>query len=128
MTGVLTDELGRTPTQEEVRQSLHLSEKKMAIVTQALLVSNLREATVSDDDDNHGGLAGLLDERGRESVEVASAAEQYARIIQRLEQIDHRESEVIRMRYGLGSFAPMTLSEVWCPHGLDPRARPSTPV
>lgn len=118
MTAILTERLGRVPAHEEVRRSLRIPEKKMLIITQALLVSSLRAATFSDDDPQHDVLEALLDERGAESADMVSATEQFDCVIRKLEQLDRREAQVIRMRYGLGSFAPMTLREIGARMGL----------
>src|SRR6267378_3727423 len=47
----LQEKLGRTPTQEEIAASLHLSKKKLAIIRKAIRIYN---ATPQTDDDDSG--------------------------------------------------------------------------
>ena len=45
-------------------------------------------------------------------------ADDLDRIFQRLERLDEREAKVVRMRFGLDPYAPMTLREVGSQLGL----------
>ena len=107
-TAVLSERLGRAATPDEVSQSLGLSKKKARIVTQAIRVNNLRHAAESVDE-GEDAVARLLDERGKAADDVVVEADGLDMIFRRLGQLEDRQAQVIRMRFGLDSYAPMTL-------------------
>jgi RNA polymerase primary sigma factor len=110
-TAILTERLGRQPTPTELGEALRLSKKQLGVVLQAIRVSHLRnspEASTEDED----GLDHLIDERSRAAAELLVEADNWDRIFRGLGRLDEREAMVIRMRFGLDSFAPMTLHEV----------------
>ena len=53
-----------------------------------------------------------LDERSQAAADLLVEADEFDRIFQRLDQLEEREARVIRMRFGLDSYSPMTLREV----------------
>jgi RNA polymerase primary sigma factor len=110
-TAVLTERLGRMSTPEEVGQALRLSKKKTGIVVQAIRVNNLVPSAENAEADEDG-LGQLLDERSREADELVLEADEIERIFRGLEQLGRREAAVIRMRFGLDPYPPMTLRQV----------------
>jgi RNA polymerase primary sigma factor len=110
---VLTDRLGRTPTPEEIGKALRLSKKKVGIVAKAIKVNNLTPRAEGSDEE--GGFViddVLTDERIRPPDDVLGEADDLERIFTRISQLDDREATVIRMRFGLEPYAPMTLREI----------------
>ena len=109
---ILTDRLGRAPTFEEVGKALQLSEKKLAMVSKALCLLNLTD--VSEVNDEEGMWLGdmLVDERNKEPDEQMIAADDLVRVFDLLDELDEREADVIRMRFGLKPFQAMTLRQV----------------
>jgi RNA polymerase primary sigma factor len=109
---VLSERLGRTPTPDEVGRALRLSKKKVGIVAKAIRVNNLTPHPESAEDD--GLILGevLTDDRSRPPDDLLIEADDLDRILLRLGQLEDREAAVIRMRFGLDPFAPMTLREV----------------
>ncbi len=110
---VLTDRLGRTPTPEEIGKVLRLSKKKVGIVAKAIKVNNLTPRTEGNDDE--GGFViddVLTDDRIRAPDDLLGEADDLERIFRRIGQLDVREATVIRMRFGLEPYAPMTLREI----------------
>lgn len=106
-TAALSDELGRAPAPEEVAGHLGLSRRKLAMVQLALKVAG---AGVQADDAD-GGLEGLIpDTRGPNSD--ADAAEQMKRVLDLIGNMDPRDANVLRMRFGLNGEDPKTLKEV----------------
>jgi RNA polymerase primary sigma factor len=111
-TAILADRLGRAPTPDEVGKALRLSKKKIGIVAKAIKVNNLiphpeggeDEGTVLDDL--------LTDERTKAPEDLMIEADDLDRIFGRLDELEDREAAVIRMRFGLDPFPPMTLREV----------------
>jgi RNA polymerase primary sigma factor len=112
-TAVLTDRLGRVPTPEEVGKALKLSKKKVGIVTKAIRVNNLIQRPEGGDDE--GGFIiddVLTDERIRPPDDLLGEADDLERVFTRIDQLDDREATVIRMRFGLEPYSPMTLREI----------------
>jgi RNA polymerase primary sigma factor len=110
---VLTDRLGRTPTPEEIGKALRLSKKKVGIVAKAIKVNNLTPRAEGSDED--GGFViddVLTDERIRPPDDVLGEADDLERIFARISQLEDREATVIRMRFGLEPYSPMTLREI----------------
>ncbi len=110
---VLTDRLGRTPTPEEVGKALRLSKKKIGIVAKAIKVNNLTARPEGTEEE--GGFViddVLTDDRIRPPDDVLGEADDLERIFRRIGQLDDREAAVIRMRFGLDPYAPMTLREI----------------
>ena len=54
----------------------------------------------------------LTDERSKAPEDLMIEADDLDRIIGRLDELEDREATVVRMRFGLEPFAPMTLREV----------------
>jgi RNA polymerase primary sigma factor len=109
---VLTDRLGRPPTPEEVGKALRLSKKKVGIVSKAIRVNNLTPHPESTEDD--GLILGevLTDDRSKSPDDQLIEADDLDRIFRHLGLLDEREATVVRMRFGLEPYAPMTLREV----------------
>jgi len=111
-TAVLTDRLGRPPTPEEVGKALRLSKKKVGIVAKAIRVNNLMPHNESSDDEGMVLNDVLTDDRSRPPEELMIEADDLGRIFDRLDELEDREAAVIRMRFGLEPYRPMTLREV----------------
>ncbi len=109
---VLTDRLGRAPTHEEVGKALRLSKKKLGIVAKAIRVNNLTPHPEGDDEDGFAIGEVLTDEKARPVEDVLNETDDIDRVFRRLDRLDDREANVIRMRFGLEPYMPMTLREV----------------
>lgn len=113
----LTIELGRTPSIEEVANSMKISVEKVS-----RLYDNYREVSsldVSVGDDEEATMGELIADTNslspEETVDIQAEAEALNMILGTLE---NRESEVIRYRYGLMDGEPRTLEEVGHIFGL----------
>ena len=113
----LTIELGRTPSLEEVANSMKISVEKVS-----RLYDNYREVSsldVSVGDDEEATMGELIADTNslspEETVDIQAEAEVLDMILGTLE---NRESEVIRYRYGLMDGEPRTLEEVGHIFGL----------
>jgi RNA polymerase primary sigma factor len=111
-TAVLTDRMGRAPTPEEVGKVLRLSKKKLGIVAKAIRINNLIPHSENSDDDGPALDELLTDERSKAVETQLIETDDLDRIFEHLGALEDREATVIRMRFGLGSFRPMTLREV----------------
>lgn len=110
--GVLTERLGRVPTPDEVGGALGLSKKKIAMVTKAIWLGELAPFSDGDGSESVGLAEVLADDRTKAPEDLLVESDDLERIFGRLERLDAREAAVIRMRFGLGDYAPMTLREV----------------
>ena len=110
-TNRLVDELGRTPTPEEIARVLGLPRKKLPIIKKAILIYNLTPQT---DQADSGWTLGemVMDERSRTPDEELLQNDNLSFVMEQLEVMDPRESAVLKMRFGLGDHAPHTLKEI----------------
>jgi RNA polymerase primary sigma factor len=111
-TAVLADRLGRAPSHEEVGKALRLSKKKMGIVAKAIRVNNLTPHSENLEDSGPALDDVLADERNKGAETQLIEADDLDRIFEFLSSLEDREATVIRMRFGLDSYNPMTLREV----------------
>jgi RNA polymerase primary sigma factor len=109
---VLAERLERQPTHEEVGKALKLSKKKIGIVAKAIRVNSLTHQAEHTDDDGQALDDVLTDDRGKAPDEQMMESDDLERILDRLDSLDDREADVLRMRFGLEPFDPMTLREV----------------
>ncbi len=109
---VLAEKLGRPPTPEEVGRALKLSKKKLNIVTKAIRANNLTPHPDGGSEDGYYIDDVLTDERCKAPDDLLIEADDLERTLQRIDMLDDREATVIRMRFGLEPFLPMTLREV----------------
>jgi RNA polymerase primary sigma factor len=112
VTSGLTERLGRAPTPEEVGRALRLSKKKVGIVAKAIKVNNLTPHIEGVDDDGIALDDVLTDDRSKAPDDLLIEADDLERIFEHLEHLDEREATVVRMRFGLDPYSPMTLREV----------------
>jgi RNA polymerase primary sigma factor len=107
----LQEELGRSPTPEEVAQALNLSKKKLSIIKRAIRVHNFVPQT------DHPDAGFSLDEMATDNhtrtpdMEMAQSDDLH-QVLALLEQMDPREAAVLRMRFGLDDEEPKTLKEI----------------
>jgi RNA polymerase primary sigma factor len=109
---VLTDRLGRAPTHEEVAKALRLSKKKMGIVAKAIRVNNLTPHSENLEEEGPALDDVLTDDRNKGPETQLIEADDLDRIFEHLGSLEDREATVIRRRFGLDSYNPMTLREV----------------
>jgi len=112
VTNHLTERLGRLPTPDEVGKALRLTKKKVGIVTKAIRVNNLTPHSENTDDDGFALDDVLTDDRSKSPDDQLIESDYLERIYQQLNEMEEREADVIRMRFGLEEFPPMTLREV----------------
>jgi RNA polymerase primary sigma factor len=107
----LTEELGRTPTPEEVARVLGLPRKKLPIIKKAIKIYNLTPQT---DQGDAGWSLGemIMDDRMRTPEDELVEHDNLAHVLERLDVMDQREATVLRMRFGLADHEPRTLKEI----------------
>ncbi|MBR9801856.1 MAG: RNA polymerase sigma factor RpoD/SigA [Rubinisphaera brasiliensis] len=110
-TARLQDELNRTPTAEEVAAELGLPKKKLNIVKKAIQLYN---STPQSDDEESGWSLGemVADERAIGPEEELVNNDNLNHVYRMLDDMDDRESTILRMRFGLDHEEPKTLKEI----------------
>jgi len=107
----LTEELGRTPTPEEVGRVLGLQKKKLPIIKKAIRIYN---ATPQTDQAETGWSLGeiVMDERLKNPEEELVEHDVLKLVREMLTTMDPREATVLKMRFGLEDCEPHTLKEI----------------
>jgi RNA polymerase primary sigma factor len=107
----LAEELGRTPTPEEIARVLGLPRKKLPIIKKAIRIYN---STPQTDQTEAGWSLGemIMDERLKSPEDELVDSDNLVHVMQMLETMDHREATVLRMRFGLHDNEPRTLKEI----------------
>ena len=107
----LSEELGRTPTPEEIARVLGLPRKKLPIIKKAIKIYNLTPQT--DQAEAGWSLGEMIeDDRARNPEEELVEHDNLAHVLRRLDVMDQREATVLRMRFGLEDNEPRTLKEI----------------
>src|SRR6266516_4028020 len=100
MTAKLQEELGRTPTQEEVARSLNLPKKKLNIIKKAIRVYN--SAPQTDQPEAGWSLDEMVMDGNSRSPDLEMVeSDDLKHVLELLEKMDPREATVLRMRFGL---------------------------
>ena len=110
-TARLSEELGRTPTPEEIARVLGLARKKLPIIKKAIRVYN---STPQTDQPEAGWSLGemVMDDRVKDPETAMVASDDLSQVLALLETMDQREATVLRMRFGLADNEPRTLKEI----------------
>jgi RNA polymerase primary sigma factor len=107
----LADELGRSPTPEEVARVLGVPRRKLSIIKKAIQIYNAAPQT--DQADSGWSMGELvMDERMRSPEDEMLEVDVMACIMETMHQLDDRETTVLRMRFGLDGVEPHTLKEI----------------
>jgi RNA polymerase primary sigma factor len=110
-TNRLAEELGRTPTPEEIARVLGLARKKLPIIKKAIRIYNLTPQT---DQAEAGWSLGemVADERMRTPESEMVENDNLVHVMGQLKTMDPREATVLKMRFGLEGHDPKTLKEI----------------
>src|SRR5580704_10247601 len=110
-TNRLAEELGRTPTPEEIARVLGLARKKLPIIKKAIRIYNLTPQT---DQAEAGWSLGemIMDERLKSPDVEMVEHDNLVQVMNMLHNMDQREATVLRMRFGLADNEPRTLKEI----------------
>jgi RNA polymerase primary sigma factor len=110
-TNRLSEELGRTPTPEEIARVLGLPRKKLPIIKKAIRIYNLTPQT--DQAEAGWSLSEMVpDERMRTPETEMVENDNLVHVMQQLKTMDTREATVLKMRFGLEGHEPKTLKEI----------------
>ncbi|MGC6441426.1 MAG: sigma-70 family RNA polymerase sigma factor [Rubripirellula sp.] len=110
-TARLSEELGRTPTNEEVARVLGLPKKKLPIIRKAIRINN---STPQSDQSESGWSLGEMvqDERLKAPDEEMLDHDILCHAMELLDDLDDREATVLKLRFGLEGDEPRTLKEI----------------
>ncbi len=107
----LEEELGRTPSIQEVAKKMELPEKKVRIIK--LAVRAFSAPTQTESPDGSMSLSDILPDDRSQSPEEAVFSQAEAEMIEKLlDALDERESTILRLRYGLTDEEPLTLKQI----------------
>lgn len=107
----LTEELGRTPTAEEVARVLGLPKKKLPIIKKAIRIYN---STPQTDQAEAGWSLGemVMDERMKTPEDELLETDILKNVMSMLTALESREATVLKMRFGLFDTETHTLKEI----------------
>ena len=110
-TAKLSDQLGRTPTPEEVALELEIPKKKLKIVKKAIQLYNTNPQT--DQPDGTWTLGEVLpDDKNKGPDDELMENDNLKHVFKMLDKMDPREATILRMRFGLDDSEPKTLKEI----------------
>ena len=108
---------GRPPSCEEVALEMGLNEQQKVLVIKALRARDLQQESFLLASSRPWSSSAMTD--GHETPEaLLEADEERIWLLQQLERLDARESEVLILRYGLGGEMPMNLQAIGLRLGL----------
>ncbi|MBT8036582.1 MAG: RNA polymerase sigma factor RpoD/SigA [Verrucomicrobiae bacterium] len=114
---LLSEDLGREPTQGELAEELGIPSKKLALLERAAKRPTSLNAPVYDDDNSEfSDIIG--DDRAVNPFEALDSKNMYGELDELLEVLDEREHRIIGARFGLNGKTPKTLEEVGLEFGV----------
>ena len=119
-TAELETRLGRTLSIEEMADIMQLSLRKAKVIHRIVeVLSSVSEPYGGDGLEEDQMLEAILEDRSAGRPEdVLVAAEERAKALRLLNEIDPREADILRLHYGLGGRKPMSLKEIGKELGL----------
>ena len=108
---VLSEELGREPTDEELAEEIGIDRAKLSHLKSAALLPASLDAPISDDDNTEFGEI-IDDEKAQTTLELLSHKNMHMQLDDLLEVLDERGRKIIDARFGLAGQKPKTLEEV----------------
>jgi len=107
----LTERLGREPSNEELGRELGMTPGKVAHIKSVSVRPTSLDAPIGDEDNTTlGEMVG--DEEGSNPFQMLRDKALRRELATMLEQLEDREAEIIRMRFGLDGGSERTLEEV----------------
>lgn len=116
----LESKLGRSIDVEEMAQIMHLPLRKAKIIHQIVkILSSVKDTSGTDGtDDNQIIEDTLQDQHASKPEDELVADEERKKVLRLLNEIEHREADVLRLHYGLNGRKPMTLKQIGQKLGL----------
>jgi len=108
---VLSEELGREPTDEELSEEIGFDRAKLSHLKSAAQRPASLDAPIGEDDNTQFGEI-IGDEKARTPLELLSHKNMHMQLDGLLEVLDERERKIVDARFGLAGQKPKTLEEV----------------
>jgi RNA polymerase primary sigma factor len=108
---LLTEALGREPTDEELAEEVGLPRRKLAMLRQASQRPTSLDSPINDGEATEYGEV-IGDERMANPLDALLDKNMFGEIDGLLEILDKRERRIIDVRFGLTGCTPLTLEEV----------------
>jgi len=113
----LVEDLGRTPTHEEIARLVGLPRKKLSLIKKAILINSL--VPQFDQPEIGWSLNEIVaDKRRYRPDEAMLASDNLTYVMEQIELMDPRDATVLKMRYGLCGHEIRTLKEIGARLGL----------
>ena len=113
----LETSLGKSPELEEMAEAMSLSVRKAKVIHQ--LVESVNAGFQENSAESSSGLdENIEDNKISLPEDVLGTDEELAKAVELLSEIEPREAEVLRLRFGLGGNEPLTLKEIGRTIGL----------
>lgn len=114
---MLTQKLGRDPTQSEIAEAMGIAEAKVADIQKIAVTPLSLESPIGEEDDSHVGDF-VEDKSMPTQFEVAEKKERRMKIAEVLNELSPREAMVLIKKNGLSDNRVKTLEEVGREYGL----------
>ncbi len=109
----MEDELGRTPTIEELAERMNITADKVRMIRHAIRAFQRPSQAPAGDDGDAFTLAEMLhDDRSPSPEQPVLDADEFQLINELLDSINDREATILRLRFGLDGQEPLTLNEI----------------
>jgi RNA polymerase primary sigma factor len=108
---VLSEELGREPTDEELSEEIGIDRAKLSHLKSAAMRPASLDAPIGEDDNTQFGEI-IGDEKALTPLELLSHKNMHMQLDDLLEVLDERERKIVDARFGLAGQKPKTLEEV----------------
>lgn len=108
---VLSEELGREPTDEELSEEIGIDRAKLSHLKAAAQRPASLDAPIGEDDNTQFGEI-IGDEKARTPLELLSHKNMHMQLDGLLEVLDERERKIVDARFGLAGEKPKTLEDV----------------
>ena len=112
-------ETGHEPTIQQLADAMDLPVKKIQIIKRAVRAFNAPNQAPRDLNGEAVGLGGLIEDyRGSTPDDQSLRSEELGTLRRLMETIDDRESDILRLRFGLDGSEPLTLKEIAAEVGI----------
>ena len=111
ISAVMSEELGREPSDEELSEETGIPIRKLSLLRQASQKPASLDAPMNDDASSEFGDM-ISDDRALDPSDAMESKNLHGEIGDMMDSLDERESRIINARFGLDGVTPMTLEEV----------------
>lgn len=111
ITAIMTEALGREPTNDELSEETGIPLKKLAMIRQAAQRPTSLDAPLNEGEQTSFGDV-IGDDSALDPLETLTSSNLHAQLGDLLGLLDERETHIINSRFGLNGKKPMNLEEV----------------